>query len=257
MINQTIISAKKKILEASFIAKEGHLASAFSVIDLIYVLIKKEFIFEKKKYLNNFILSKGHACLAYYALLNEFNLINDKTFYSFCNYKSILGGHPDRNKSKYFTVSTGSLGHGLPMAVGMGMVDKISKKLNHYYVLMGDQECNEGTVWESLLLINHHNINNITIIIDRNFSREDHLKLGDLKLKLRDFSELIIDIDGHNLKEIEKSIKLKSPPDQPKIIIAKTIKAHGSIIMEDDNSWHHRHPITRKELVELQKSIKK
>ena len=99
MINQTIISAKKKILEASFIAKEGHLASAFSVIDLIYVLIKKEFIFEKKKYLNNFILSKGHACLAYYALLNEFNLINDKTFYSFCNYKSILGGHPDRNKS--------------------------------------------------------------------------------------------------------------------------------------------------------------
>ena len=122
---------------------------------------------------------------------------------------------------------------------------------------MGDQECNEGTVWESLLLINHHNINNITIIIDRNFSREDHLKLGDLKLKLRDFSELIIDIDGHNLKEIEKSIKLKNPPDQPKIIIAKTIKAHGSIIMENDNSWHHRHPITRKELVELQKSIKK
>ena len=130
MVNSKIISAKKKILEAAYTSKEGHISSAFSIINIIYVLIKKNYIFKNKKYLNNFILSKGHAALAYYSILNQFKIINDKTFDSFCKYNSILGGHPDRNKSEFFTASTGSLGHGLPIAVGMAISDKISKRNN-------------------------------------------------------------------------------------------------------------------------------
>ena len=252
-----IISAKKKILEASFRAKEGHIASAFSIMNLIYVLINNSFIFNDKRYLNNFILSKGHGCLAYYALLNEFKIISDNVFKSYCNYSSILGGHPDRNKSKYFTASTGSLGHGLPIIVGMGLADKISNKKNNYFIIMGDQECNEGTLWESLLLLNHHKINNLTIIIDRNYSREDDLNLGKLNNKLKDFSKLIYTINGHDNVQIKKTLLKNNYTEQPKIIIAKTLKGYGSKILENDLSWHHRFPSSNLELDKLKKSITK
>ena len=121
-----IIHIKKKIVEASYESREGHIPSSFSVLDLIYCLFKGGYIFNKNKYLNNFVLSKGHGCLAYYAMLFYYKKISKKVFLSFCSKNSILGGHPDMNKSRYISASTGSLGHGLPIISGMAFADQLN-----------------------------------------------------------------------------------------------------------------------------------
>ncbi len=140
-----VIEVKKKIIEASFKSKEGHIPSSFSVLNLIFCLFKGNYIFKRNKYLNNFILSKGHGCLAFYAMLFHSKKISKKVFFSFCKKDSILGGHPDMNKSKYITASTGSLGHGLPIISGMVFADNLSNIKKNYYIILGDQECLEGT----------------------------------------------------------------------------------------------------------------
>lgn len=121
---------------------------------------------------------------------------------------------------------------------------------------MGDQECNEGTIWESLLLCSHYKLNNITIIIDRNFSRESDLSLGDLAGKLSTFSKNIFKVDGHDEKKLLYLFNKKNKSQTPKIIIANTIKGFGSKIIEGDNSWHHKYPKNKLELEQLAKTIK-
>jgi transketolase len=149
------------------------------------------------------------------------------------------------------------LGHGLPILTGMAFASKnLHKKDKKFFVLMGDQECNEGTIWESLLLCCHYNLNNITIIIDRNFSRESDLSLGDLSKKLSIFSKNIFKINGHDEKKLLYLFNKKNKSQTPKIIIANTIKGFGSKIIEGDNSWHHKYPKNKLELEQLAKTIK-
>jgi transketolase len=121
---------------------------------------------------------------------------------------------------------------------------------------MGDQECNEGTLWESLLLCNHYKLNNITIIIDRNFSRESDLALGSLLKKLRDFSISITQVNGHDENKLLHLLNKKNKSFKPKIIIANTIKGFGSKIIEGDNSWHHRYPKNKFELDKILQTVK-
>lgn len=254
--NNTIINTKKKILKTSHLSKEGHIASSFSVLNILNVLVKY-FLFKNRKYLNNFILSKGHASLGFYAILNQEKYISDNKFYKFASFKSQLGGHPKRNESIFTTASTGSLGHGLPILTGMAFASKnLHKKNKKFFVLMGDQECNEGTIWESLLLCSHYKLNNITIIIDRNFSRESDLSLGDLAGKLSTFSKNIFKVDGHDEKKLLYLFNKKNKSQTPKIIIANTIKGFGSKIIEGDNSWHHKYPKNKLELEQLARTIK-
>lgn len=247
-----IILTKKKIIYAAFLSQEGHIASSFSVLNILNILVKY-FIFKNKRYLNNFIMSKGHAALGYYAILNQEKYINDKIFNDFASFDSPLGGHPKRDLKYFISSSTGSLGHGFPIAAGMAFANKITKKKKHFYVLMGDQECNEGTLWETLLLCNHHKLNNLTLIIDRNYSRETDLSLGDLKKKLKPFSNNIYVINGHNEMQIKKSLKKFS--GDLKIIIANTVKGYGSKIIEKDNIWHHKFPKSKKECELLSQTI--
>ena len=243
-----IIEAKKKILQSCFLAKEGHIPSSFSILNILDVLVEN-FIFKKKKYLNNFILSKGHAAIGYYVILNMHGHISDKNIYKFCKFKSSLGGHPSYNLNFFSSASTGSLGHGLPIIAGMAFTNKKKK----YYTIIGDQECNEGTIWETLLLCSHHKIKNLTIIIDRNFSRNDALPLGDLTKKLSQFFKKVFLINGHEYNEIFNSLKYKS--SETKVIIAKTIKGFGIREMENNNEWHHKFPKNLEDLERLKKLV--
>jgi transketolase len=254
--NNAIIITKKNILKASYLSKEGHIASSFSVLNILNVLVKN-FLFKKKKYLDNFILSKGHASLGFYAILNQENYISDKSFFNFAKFKSQLGGHPKRNEKIFTTASTGSLGHGLPIVTGMAFASKkLDKNAKNFFILMGDQECNEGTIWESLLLCSHYKLSNITIIIDRNFSREKDLSLGSLPRKLTDFSHSIHEVNGHDQNKLLHLLNKKNKSSKPKIIIANTIKGFGSKIIEEDNSWHHRYPKNKFELDKILQTIK-
>jgi transketolase len=223
----------KRIIDVSYKAKEGHIASSLSVLDILYVLYDK--ILNNK---NHFILSKGHASLGLYTILEHFNLL-DGDLETYCQFNSKLGGHPS-NKIKNITSSTGSLGHGLPIGVGMALGEKIKGSDNKVFVIIGDGESNEGTVWESALLAPNHNLNNLYCIMDYNHSNDRALKIDNVIDKFKSFNWDCIEIDGHNKNEILNALETVS--DKPIFILANTIKGMGCDIMENNPEWHHKSP---------------
>src|SRR3989338_7104900 len=178
---------KQIIVTASAKSGEGHIPSAFSVLDILWVFYAKVFKFILKNPLDQrrdiFILSKGHASLGLYAVLAEKGFFPLSELENFGKFNSMLGGHPDRNKFPGIEASTGSLGHGFPISLGIAMGLKIRRNSGKVFVLIGDGECNEGTVWESALLASHHNLSNLTCVVDYNHSTDRALGIGDVAKK--------------------------------------------------------------------------
>lgn len=254
---ENMFHLKESILRIATRSKEGHLASSFSILDILWVLYDKILFFNPRNPQDTkrdfFVLSKGHASLGLYVVLEKKEIINKKTLNSFCEYDSLLGGHPDRNKVPGVEASTGSLGHGMPIAVGIAMGLKIQNSKQRVFVLIGDGECNEGTIWESFLLASHHKLDNLCCIIDYNHSSDRALSLDKMEDKFKSFGWKCITIDGHNHNEIEKSLNTKHS-NQPLAIIANTIKGFGIKTMENNPEWHHKYP-TNEELEVLIKEL--
>ena len=242
-VNQKIRALKYKIASVSSIAKEGHVPSAYSILDILWVLYHDVMKVTGQNELESdkFILSKGHASLALYAIFLSKKIISVEEFESFCSYDSKFGGHPDSRKCPYIEVSTGSLGHGLPVAVGMAMSSVISSRTNRIFCLIGDGECNEGTIWESAMLAAHHRLGNLTCIVDYNHSTDRALKLGEIDMKFKEFGWGTQCVDGHNHADLRRAL-LKSFPDQPNVIVANTVKGKGVRSMENEPAWHHKSP---------------
>ena len=230
-------SLRKNILEASYIAQAGHIPSAFSIVEILCALY-----FHVLEEEDVFVLSKGHGCLALYSIFLEKGLISRKEFLNFSNYDSILGGHPHRNKLKEIYASTGSLGHGLPICVGSALAKKLSKSMNKVYCLVGDGECNEGTIWESAMIANKLNLNNLICIVDNNNSQARSMPTTDLENKFTSFGwQTVVVGDGHNLNSLKKAITKNS--DKPLCIICNTTKGNGIKKMEENMFvWHHGPP---------------
>lgn len=236
------------IVRASHSSKEGHVPSALSVLDILWVLYSSSiFNFDTKKTPNpdqdHFILSKGHASLGLYVVLAEKGLINQKELADFCSFNSPLGGHPNRNKIPGVEASTGSLGHGVPIAVGVALGIKIKKHKGKVFVLAGDGESNEGTIWESALLAAHHKLDNLCLIIDHNHSTDRALGIGDMCAKFKSFGWNSFEVNGHDHKGITKLLKQFSKnKNAPMVIIANTIKGYGVPSMHNNPAWHHKSP---------------
>lgn len=230
----------KTMVTLAHVSKEGHLGSSLSILDILHVLYKN-FIFNNKdkNECNRFILSKGHASLALYAVLNEFNLLTED-INNFCKFNSLLGGHPC-DKLPGVEASTGSLGHGLPMAIGIALGYRILNKDKRVFVLIGDGEMNEGSVWESLLLAAHHNLSNLTCIMDYNHSGDRALKLDNVHQKISSFNWNCLEIDGHDHESIWNSLN-HVDSSRPTFIIANTTKGKGISFMENNPEWHHKAP---------------
>jgi transketolase len=232
----------QKVVDIATLKKEGHIPSSLSILDIMYVLYDKVLdinsIKENKINRDRFILSKGHASLGLYVVLDHFGLLKED-INTVCDLDSKLGGHPT---DKIFGVesSTGSLGHGLPIGVGLALAYKIKKYKNKIYVIIGDGEANEGTIWESALLANHHNLNNLFCIIDFNHSTDRAVDLGNLKMKFDSFGWDVIEIDGHNHNEILNALTYSST--KPICVIANTIKGKGIPLIENNPEWHHKFP---------------
>jgi transketolase len=233
---------KEKIVDIATLKKEGHIPSSLSILDIMYVLYDKvldiDSIKKNKIDRDRFILSKGHASLGLYVILDHFNLLKDDLD-TFCDLNSKLGGHPT---DKIFGVesSTGSLGHGLPIGVGLALAYKIKKYKGKVYVIVGDGESNEGTIWESALLAKHHNLDNLCCIIDFNHSTDRAVDLGNLHMKFLSFGWDVFEIDGHNHDQILST--LTNPTSKPTCIIANTIKGKGISMIENNPEWHHKFP---------------
>ena len=204
-----------------------HIGPAFSIIELLIA------IYDYMQPEDKFILSKGHGCLSWYALLRQ------------KGFNPIISGHPDIDPEQGIFATTGSLGHGLPLGTGMALSRKLSDICGQIYVLMGDGECQEGTTWESLLFAAHHKLNNLTLIVDRNGLQalgevSDILHLGSLWAKFSAFGWCPIEIDGHNFEDINYALREKSK--RPKAIIANTIKGKGLPQAEGNPMWHNYLP---------------
>ena len=244
-MNSDLKNLRKEIGEMVYKSGEGHLPSAFSILEVLYVLYKDFLKYDTKnpnsKDRDFFILSKGHGSQALYAVLSHFNFFEKNILSSFCKKDSILGGHPDRNKVPGVEVSTGSLGHGLPIGIGIALSLKISNKPNRVFVLIGDGESEEGTIWESTRIAKNLELDNLTVILDKNNSQEYSYNY-DYKKIWESFGWFSLEIDGHNLEEINSALKETSNIKCPKIIIANTIKGKGVSFIENNKEWHHKSP---------------
>ena len=247
------ILARKNILEMTTICEGGHLAGSLSCIDIIITLY-----FSIMKYdpdnpdfpnRDRFVLSKGHAAPALYATLALAGYFPQEELLTLRKLNSRLQGHPDCKKLPGIEISTGSLGQGLSVAVGMALGYKYDSKNANIYCLLGDGECDEGQVWEAALFANSYNINNITAIIDRNWYQldgktESIMKLEPLDLKWRSFGWEVLKVDGHNYLELNESLKISR--GKRTVIIADTVKGKGISFLENNNKYHSK-PCSKQE----------
>lgn len=209
---------RKRILEVAYRDGMGHIPSALSILDIVWVLYDK--VMTKD---DQFILSKGHGCMALYAVLEEKGLLD---------WSSKLWGHPKRGGA--ILASTGSLGHGLPMAVGLAMAKKIKGETGRVFVLVGDGECNEGSVWESTMIAAHHKLDNLVIIVDQNHSSDRALDNKNLEEKFRAFGLASFTACGH--KDVDLLYRLGGGY----VFVANTKKGNGVPFMENNWEWHNK-----------------
>lgn len=251
---------RKKIVEMVHEGGDGHIPSAFSILDIINHLYKDVITFKKRKphwdKRDYFILSKGHGCLALYVVLEKFGILKKKDLSLFCKPNGILGEHPDATKVPGAEASTGSLGHGLSFSVGIAKGLKIRNKKNQVIVLVGDGECQEGTVWEAANIAKNHNLNNLTVIVDFNLSGAQLLPYDKMLNKWKAFGWDAYQIDGHEQKTFKKYINKNKILNQknPTVFILDTIKGKGAKVTEGHGKWHHKIP-NKEEVQMLKKEI--
>lgn len=250
-LERELHAMRREIAAASSRAGEGHVPSALSILDLLWVEYREVIAAQEAagQAPDTFILSKGHASLGLYALLVSIGTIPSAWLDQFGTYDSHLGGHPDSNQVPGVVASTGSLGHGLPIGVGMALAKRITGQDGRIVVLIGDGEANEGTVWESALLAGHHALENLVCIVDHNHSTDRALMVDSLAAKFAAFGWNAVEIDGHDHPSILQALTL-APTGAPTVVIAETIKGRGIAQMENNPAWHHASP-TAADLVEM------
>lgn len=209
--------------------------SSLSILDIVWEVYDSKVVDRRGN--SKFVLSKGHGCLALYVTLAEQGYFPESWLSDFASAGSRLGGHPDRTLVPGIEASTGSLGHGFPFAVGLAYSQKIGLSGSRTFVLIGDGEANEGSVWEAALVASHHKLSNLTCIIDDNKSSTRALNLGDIGRKFSAFDWDVTKIDGHDSQQIIGALQTVS--DRPHAVIASTTKGKGIPEMEDNPAWHH------------------
>ena len=243
------LEIRKVMIEMGYsCGTSAHFGGGLSMVELLTFLygnvLKYDIKNPKWEKRDRFILSKGHGVLGFYATLYAFGFIGKEELDSFQQDESEFIAHPIMDLDFGIESSNGSLGHGLSLGVGIAMAAKLKKEDFKVFVMLGDGECNEGSVWEAIMSAYHHKLNNLVAIVDRNSMQND----GESK-DIMDFYALdkawegfgwnVLKIDGHNFLEIDKAFKLNKNSDKPTVIIANTIKGKGISFMENVPSWHH------------------
>lgn len=233
--------------------KGGHIGGDMSVMDTLVTLYFKEMNisvdnFNTKDH-DHFIMSKGHSVEALYAVLAEKGFFPiERVLKEFSQFGSMFIGHPN-NKLPGIEMNSGALGHGLPIAVGMAIAERMNKSKNRVYVVMGDGELAEGSVWEGAMSGANYRLDNLCAIIDRNRlqisgSTEDVMALDDLHRKWDSFGWHVIDVDdGNDIEKLARAFEeSRMVKGKPSVLIANTIKGKGSSVMENKAAWHHHVP---------------
>ena len=243
----------------------GHLASALSLVEILSVLYDDVLTFRADspgwEDRDRLILSKGHGCMALYAVLADKGFFDRVEFERFCKADGILGGHPERPKVPGVEASTGALGHGLSIGVGMALNGRYEKRDHRVCVICGDGECNEGSVWEGAMCAAKHKLDTLTVIVDYNkmqsyATTHEVLELEPFADKWRAFGFEAVEIDGHDpdgLRDVFSRLPLAS--GKPTAVICHTTKGKGIPFVEGDLSWHHKSGVKPEEIAALYEGI--
>ena len=243
---------RKHAVTMTSLGGSSHIGSILSIADILAVLYGSilQVKAEEPRWIDRdrFILSKGHAGAGVYAALAESGFISVDKLKTHYQDGSDLSGHVSHKGIPGVEFSTGSLGHGLPVATGMALAAKINKNKHRVVLLMSDGECDEGSNWEAILFAAHHKLNNLVAIIDRNrlqsiHSTEDTLSLEPFPDKWKSFGWEVVEVDGHNHEEISKACNnIEIPQNKPLCVIANTTKGKNVSFMENNVLWHYRSP---------------
>ncbi len=255
-LRQTATDLRRNILRMIHAARSGHPGSALSSTDLVTVLYYDEMNIDPSNPTwvdrDRFLLSKGHACPVLYGALAMKGFFDMHHLGTLRQINSILQGHPDMNKTPGVDYTTGSLGNGLSIGVGMALAAKLDHKDFRTYVLLGCGEMQEGIVWEAMMSAAKFKLDNVCAIVDYNRlqldGRNDEvMPMGDLTAKLASFDWHVIECDGHDIAAIRGAFaRARSVTGQPSVLIANTVKGKGVSYMEDKVEWHGAVPDERR-----------
>ncbi|OGP63781.1 MAG: transketolase [Deltaproteobacteria bacterium RBG_13_53_10] len=264
-LNEKAREIRSMILEMIVAANKGHIGGALSCTDILVALYYGRVLrvdpdnprWDKR---DRFILSKGHSGSALFAVLADLGFFEKGALETYCKNGTLLGGHPDR-RIPGIEADTGSLGHGLGLGAGMALSAKMNKESHRVVVLVGDGECCEGSVWESLAFASRHKLDNLTLIVDRNRQcvldfTEDCSPLDPLVLRLEAFGWDTREVNGHSFEELLEVLAGGSlrTSTKPFAIVANTIKGKVVSFMEGRLKWHHSVP-SGEELVQARKEL--
>lgn len=243
---------RQQIIRVATNAGEGHIPSALSILDMVYVLHNSVMTDRCRM-----ILSKGHGCLALYVVLAQRGLIPQSMLDGFCDERESLLGHPERAVHLGIEATTGSLGHGIGMACGMALARKIDGSGDRIFCVIGDGEAEEGSVWESALLASRLELSNLTVLVDSNKSSPNMIDGGlcqTLCDKFRAFGWFVSRTNGHSHESIDIACKAQGGK-KPFVVVCDTVKGNGvQDMIYRPGYWHHRSP-TAQELPSLLESV--
>ena len=260
-LDERSLALRRTIVRIMAAGKRGHFGSACSLVEILRVLYDEILRYDPKQphwpLRDRCILSKGHGCLALYAILADKGFFPVEELEKFCHADGILGGHPEQGKVPGVEASTGSLGHGLAIGIGFALAAEHDHREHRVFVVMSDGECNEGSVWEAALYASKHRLSRLTVLIDYNQQQSygstfEVCDLEPLVDKWAAFGFAVEAVDGHSLSAL-RSVLTRVPlqPFKPSAIICHTVKGKGVPYAESNPEWHHKNKISDDEVRQL------
>ncbi len=244
------LNLRRLVMRALLAAGRGHLGSSMSLVEILRVLYDDVLHHDPQTPTaadrDRCILSKGHGCLALYALLADKGFFSVEELDRFCGQNAMLGGHPSANKIPGVEASTGALGHGLSIGVGMALAGKRAGATHKVFVVLGDGECNEGAVWEAAMSAAKHGVDNLVAVVDYNKQQSwgKTCEVQDLEpfaAKWRAFGFAVREVNGHDVSALRNVLKnVPFEPGKPSAVICHTVKGKGVSVAEDNLAWHHK-----------------
>jgi len=260
------LELRRLIARAMINGGRGHPGPALSIVEILRVLYDDVLDVRPQEPdwpdRDRFILSKGHGCLALYAVLADKGFFARELLDDFCKIDATLGGHPERGHGAGIEASTGSLGHGLSIGIGMALALRMAQRRSRVFVLVGDGELNEGSVWEGALAAAKHKLDNLTVLVDYNKMQSygpvaEVLGLEPLADKWKSFGFAITEVDGHDVAQVRSTLSsLPLNKGQPTAVICHTVKGYGVPSAENNAKWHHKNKFSPAELAEVKDALR-
>ncbi len=260
-LDERALALRRRVIDTIAAAGRGHVGSTLSLMEILRVLYDDVLRYDPARPdwpdRDRFILSKGHGCLALYIMLADKGFFPAGELPRFCHFDGKLGGHPEAGKVPGVEATTGSLGHGPAIGVGMAIAARLRKSPARVFVVAGDGECNEGSVWETALTAAKHKLDHFTLLVDHNHMQsygptEEVLPLAPFADKWRAFGFATEAVDGHDVAALRAVLgRLPFEAGKPNAIICHTVKGRGLPAAEQNASWHHKSKLSEDDLAAL------